>query len=163
MTDSEDPNRPLQIVPDEPKSIVVAVDASAGAPAVVAAGARISRAAHGSTIHIVHVFRTSRFDRSRAGAPVQSSELIDEAKDHLESLVRSARRQTRSSVIGHFTVGDPTEEIMKACTTLDADLLVIGTHDHVGFERLLLGSIAETLMRKVRCSVFVVRRRPHTA
>jgi nucleotide-binding universal stress UspA family protein len=35
--------------------------------------------------------------------------------------------------------------------------LVIGTHDHAGFERLILGSTAETLMRKAGCSVLVVR------
>jgi nucleotide-binding universal stress UspA family protein len=54
-------------------------------------------------------------------------------------------------------VGDPTGEILRVRSEIKADMLVVGTHDHSGFERLLLGSIAETLMRKAGCSVFIVR------
>jgi nucleotide-binding universal stress UspA family protein len=54
-------------------------------------------------------------------------------------------------------VGDPVAEILRMSQELEADFLVVGTHDATGFERLLLGSIAETLMRKAPCSVMVVR------
>jgi nucleotide-binding universal stress UspA family protein len=158
MAHVQDPDQPLQNDSEGPRSIIIAVDASSEAPSVIAAGARISRSARESTIHVVHVFRTSRFDRARAGVPALNPDFLEDAKEHLESLVRSARRQSRSPVVGHFTVGDPTEEILKACRELQADLLVIGTHDHFGLERLLLGSIAETLVRKARCSVLVMRR-----
>src|SRR5205814_1519368 len=100
---------------------------------------------------------TSRFDRARAGAPLPSSDAVEEAKEQLQAHLRAARRQCRNTVSSHFAVGDAVSEVVKLCETLKADLLVIGTHDHHGLERLLLGSIAETLMRKVPCSTLVVR------
>ena len=42
---------------------------------------------------------------------------------------------------------------------MKADLLVIGTHGRSGFERLLLGSVAEKVLRKVSCPVLTVPRR----
>ncbi len=47
-------------------------------------------------------------------------------------------------------------EILAQAETLPADLLVVGSHGSEGFERLLLGSITEKLLRKARCPVMVV-------
>jgi nucleotide-binding universal stress UspA family protein len=151
----------LQNSPDEPQAVLVAIDASAGASRVVSTAARLCRALPEATLHVLHVFRTSRVDRARAGAPVVNPDFIQDAKEHLESHVASARRQCRAQVVGHFTAGDPTAEVLKKAVELRADLLVVGTHDHVGFERLLLGSVAETLVRKAGCSVLVVRPTKH--
>jgi nucleotide-binding universal stress UspA family protein len=142
---------------DEIEVIVVAVDGTAGATRVISTAARLSRAVPAAEMHIVHVFPTHRFDRARAGVPVTNADFVEDAKEHLESFVRSARRQCRNHVTPHFVVGDPTAEILRLSAALKANLLVVGTHDHTGFERLLLGSVAETLMRKVGCSVLVVR------
>jgi universal stress protein A len=60
-------------------------------------------------------------------------------------------------------MGDPQTEILRICDQVSTDLLVIGTHDYHGLERLILGSIAETLVRKAHCSVMVVRPRKSTA
>lgn len=142
---------------DDPKVIVASVDTSTGSTRVLAMASRLARAFPASALHVVHVFRTSRFDRAHAGAPPPNADAIADAKDHLESHVRAARVQCRNSVTGHFIVGDPTNEILRVQAELKADMLVIGTHDHSGFERLLLGSIADNLMRKAGCSVLVVR------
>src|SRR3954453_3250850 len=142
---------------EAPEVLVPPVDSSNGAARVVAMAARLARAFLGAALHIVHVFRTSRFDRAHAGAPVANPDALADAKDHLESHVRSARLQCRNSVTGHFIVGDPTNEILRVRAEIHGDVLVIGTHDHSGFERLLLGSIADNLMRKAGCSVLVVR------
>jgi nucleotide-binding universal stress UspA family protein len=136
---------------------VVAVDSSLGAARVASTAARLSRSIPGATLHLVHVFRTSLLDRSRAGAPTASTDQIEEAKEQLAFHVRAAKKQCRNQVTGHFVLGDPTAEILRLSEELAADLLIVGTHDHVGFERLLLGSVAETLVRKAGCSVMVVR------
>ncbi len=47
-------------------------------------------------------------------------------------------------------------EILAQIDVLGADLLVIGSHGRSGFERLLLGSVAEKLLRKAPCPVMVV-------
>jgi nucleotide-binding universal stress UspA family protein len=153
MTTSEEP--PLRNTGDEIRTIVVALDASNGATGVLAKAALISRG--GAALHVVHVFRSSNLDRARAGAPRPSSDAIEDAKDHLASFVKSAESRTRSDVTGHFSIGDPQTEILRICDQVGADLLVVGTHDYHGLERLILGSIAETLVRKAHCSVMVVR------
>jgi nucleotide-binding universal stress UspA family protein len=148
---------PLRNTGDDPEVILVAVDTSNGAKRVVAVGARLARAFPGAALHVIHVFRTSRFDRAHAGAPVVNPDALADAKEHLEYHVRSARLQCRNNVTGHFVVGDPTGEVLRVRSEIRADMLIIGTHDHSGFERLLLGSIADNLMRKAGCSVVVVR------
>jgi nucleotide-binding universal stress UspA family protein len=154
--------RPLVNTDDEPRVVLAAVDTSPAAQRVVAFAARFVRAFPQATQHVQHVLRHSRLDRPYAGAPGVSSEAIDDAKDHLEYHKRLAQRQCRNPVVGHFTAGNPTSEILRFCTELKTDLLVIATHDHAGFERLLLGSIAETLVRKAPCTVTVVRPKPHS-
>lgn len=154
---STEPERALENAGSEIEEVIVAVDTSAGAARVLEAATRVIRAFPRATLHVVHVFRTSRLDRAHAGAPVTGSEALQEAKDYLDAHVRAARRQCRNGVTSHFLIGDPASEVLLVCDEVRADLLVVGTHDYVGLERLLLGSIAETLMRKAECSVLVVR------
>ena len=55
--------------------------------------------------------------------------------------------------------GNTAAEILDQATKMSADLLVIGTHGRSGFERLLLGSVTEKVLRKARCPVLTVPRR----
>jgi nucleotide-binding universal stress UspA family protein len=154
---TSDQSEPLRNTGDDPEVILVAVDSSNGSGRVLSVGARLARAFPGAALHVVHVFRTSRFDRAHAGAPPTNTDALADAKDHLEYHVRGARMQCRNNVTGHFIVGDPTHEILRVRGEIKADMLVVGTHDHSSFERLLLGSTTENLMRKAGCSVLVVR------
>jgi nucleotide-binding universal stress UspA family protein len=152
-----DASEALRNTGEDPEVIVAALDSSNGSTRVLGMAARIARTFPAAALHIVHVFRTNRFDRAHAGAPVANPDALADAKDHLEAHVRAARLQCRNNVTGHFIVGDPTNEILRVRAEIHADLLVVGTHDHSGFERLLLGSIADNLTRKAGCSVLVVR------
>jgi len=154
---SSDSSEPLRNTGDDPEVIMAALDSSNGSTRVLAMAARLARAFPAATLHVAHVFRTARFERAHAGLPAASADAIADAKDHLEAHVRSARLQCRNNVTGHFLVGDPTNEILRVGSEARADILVVGTHDHSGFERLLLGSIADNLTRKAGCSVLVVR------
>lgn len=53
----------------------------------------------------------------------------------------------------------PVEAIIGTATSWPADLIVIGTHGRSGFERLMLGSVAEKVLRKAPCPVLTVPRR----
>jgi len=53
---------------------------------------------------------------------------------------------------------DPSAEILNQAKTRGADLLVVGSHGRTGFERLLLGSVTEKVLRKADCPVMVVPR-----
>jgi nucleotide-binding universal stress UspA family protein len=139
------------------ENIVVALDSSTGSAHVISMAARLVRAVPSAKVHVVHVFKTSRLDQARAGVPRDDASAIADGKDQLDAYVRSTRAQCRNDVVGHFVVGDPTTEILKSLDQTKADLLVVGTHDYRGFERWLLGSTSETLMRRASCSTLVVR------
>jgi nucleotide-binding universal stress UspA family protein len=53
--------------------------------------------------------------------------------------------------------GDPAGEIVRYGKDGGADLIVIGTHGRTGMERLLMGSVAEKVLRDASCSVLVVK------
>jgi nucleotide-binding universal stress UspA family protein len=55
--------------------------------------------------------------------------------------------------------GNTAGEILEQATSMKADLLVIGTHGRSGFERVVLGSVAERVLRKASCPVMTVPRR----
>ena len=67
--------------------------------------------------------------------------------------------------------GDPAAEISRYAADAGIDVIVIGTHGRTGVDRLVMGSVAERVMREATCSVLVVKlpkgsaaaARPHAA
>ena len=55
--------------------------------------------------------------------------------------------------------GAPHEQIGRAVRRVRADLLVIGTHGRSGLSKVLLGSVAERVIRVAPCPVLTVRSR----
>jgi universal stress protein A len=55
--------------------------------------------------------------------------------------------------------GAPHEQILRAARRNRADLIVIGTHGRTGLSRVLLGSVAERVIRFATCPVLTVRGR----
>ena len=53
--------------------------------------------------------------------------------------------------------GVPFYEIINAATEICADLVVIGTHGRTGLSHIMLGSVAEKVVRKAPCPVLTVR------
>lgn len=58
-------------------------------------------------------------------------------------------------------VGSPAREILETARDLPADLIVISTHGRTGLKHVLLGSVAEQVVQRAPCPVFVVREREH--
>lgn len=59
--------------------------------------------------------------------------------------------------------GEPAEEILKVARDVNADMIVMGTHGSSGLTRLLVGSVAESVMRKAPCPVLTIRGPFHLA
>ncbi len=55
--------------------------------------------------------------------------------------------------------GNVVAEILRRARALPADLIVVGTHGRSGFERMMLGSVTERVLRKASCPVLTVPRR----
>jgi nucleotide-binding universal stress UspA family protein len=58
-------------------------------------------------------------------------------------------------------VGSPALEIIRVAKQLPADLIVISTHGNTGIKHVLLGSVAEHVVRRAPCPVLVVREHEH--
>ena len=89
-------------------------------------------------------------------APVDLLRVQEEtAATNLERLaapIRARELQVETRVL----VGDPSREIETAAEALPADLIVMGTHGRGGFERLVMGSVAEKMLRRAPCPVLIV-------
>jgi universal stress protein A len=53
--------------------------------------------------------------------------------------------------------GEPVDRILDVADEVDAGLIVVGTHGRTGLKRMLMGSVAEHLVRKAPCSVLTVK------
>jgi nucleotide-binding universal stress UspA family protein len=56
--------------------------------------------------------------------------------------------------------GDPAAEIVRAAQETAADLVVLGSHGRTGLQRLLMGSVAEQVIRRASCPVLTVKAPP---
>jgi nucleotide-binding universal stress UspA family protein len=61
------------------------------------------------------------------------------------------------------TAGDPADEILRYVAGHGIDLIVLGTHGRTGVSRVLLGSVAERVLRAAPCPVLVVPELARTA
>ena len=75
------------------------------------------------------------------------------------SLQQQARTQLQGKVAYEFVIrtGEVVSEILAAIRTFEADLIVIPTHGRWGLKRVVLGSVAERVIRKSPVPVITIR------
>jgi nucleotide-binding universal stress UspA family protein len=81
-------------------------------------------------------------------------------EDVHESLKEKLHRLEAPDVgeVKRFLVrGDPASEIVALATNYPCDVIVMGTHGRKGLARLLMGSVAENVVRKASCPVVTVK------
>ena len=83
-------------------------------------------------------------------------DMIASAKTGIGNVV-AALGLTRLNPKSEVRVGAPATEIVVAAGDLKADLLCISTHGRTGLAHLLLGSVAEKIVRHAPCPVLTVR------
>ena len=116
-----------------------------------------------STVTVLHVFSSAPVAAFGPGpvvfepivlTPVDRDQLLADVRAFAET--ESAPGITIDAVVRE---GNTTGEILEQASSMQTDLLVIGTHGRSGFERLVLGSVAEKVLRKANCPVMTVPRR----
>jgi nucleotide-binding universal stress UspA family protein len=80
-------------------------------------------------------------------------EELRQFRDELESFARASGIEALDTEV---VQGSVAGEIVRFANELPADLLVMGTHGRSGFERLMLGSVTEKLLRKSPCPLLTV-------
>jgi CPA2 family monovalent cation:H+ antiporter-2 len=93
-------------------------------------------------------------------AELPESEVESEAdRQLLEQQLRAWLEPAERSGVKTDTLlddGNPAPRILERARSLPADLIVMGTHGLSGFERFMLGSVAERVLRKATCPVLTV-------
>ncbi len=81
-----------------------------------------------------------------------------ELQERLSDVVPS----DKSIVVEHrLLAGDPAEAIVRVAETENIDLIVMGTHGRRGLARLLMGSVAEAVVRAAPCPVLTMKQPAH--
>lgn len=115
-------------------------------------------AVHGASVHALYVVDSAGY----AGMPMESSwegvsQLLrddaHEAVERVEQIAATVSVPVETAVIE----GSPSREITKYAEENDCDLIVMGTHGRGGIDRLLLGSVAEKVVRGASVPVLTVR------
>jgi nucleotide-binding universal stress UspA family protein len=83
-------------------------------------------------------------------------QMQDSAMEDLIQLIPKAAKEN-IQVEEILEIGHPHQVIVEKAEELDVDTLVVGTHGRTGLSHVLVGSVAERVVRHAPCPVFVVR------
>ena len=81
----------------------------------------------------------------------------DELKTVIEQELRAHGTAGRVHFYIHARIGKPADEILGVAEDVGADLIIVGSKGLTGLERLVLGSVAEHVVREAKCTVEVAR------
>jgi nucleotide-binding universal stress UspA family protein len=141
--------------------VLVGIDFGGLSEGALRVAAGLAPRGSGRELHMVHVLPLAPAGRvddppaERAVGFVVKTDEVRASLDALGALVAG----TVDRLLVHIRVGRPDVEIAQLASDLAADLIVVGTHGRKGIERLLLGSVAETLVRYAPCPVLAYRPR----
>jgi len=111
----------------------------------------------GAKVHLVHVYPITAYAAPPLlPGPVVFAQFRDESQRVFEELMTRVKRDYSSELTGSLKEGVPHVEILRCASDIGADMIVMGTHGHTGIEHLLLGSVAERVVRGARVPVLTV-------
>jgi nucleotide-binding universal stress UspA family protein len=125
--------------------------------------ARVLAGKFGASLHVLHVVETPSAMMSPevyiADSPEAQVQLFEDAKNRLQHRVTPNDR-TRYAATTEIVSGPNARSIVNYATERGMDLIVMGTHGRTGMAHLLMGSVAEKVVRDAPCPVMTVRRAP---
>jgi len=151
----------------EMKKILIALDNNVGAQKVAASGYELAQALHAHTI-LMHVTTDATYYSSRNYSPIMGFDTFSNldveqtnaveklkitAQNYLDDVKLSLDDETIETVLKE---GDYAENILQTAEELKADIIVLGTHSRKGLDKVLLGSVAEKVLRSSTIPLFII-------
>lgn len=139
------------------KKILIPLDREAGAEVALPVAVDLAKS-DGTVIRLVYVAPTP----SAIVAEGRVIAYADQESDRLQHLGMVYLREAAHQLAGlpvEYAVrfGEPAEEILEEAREFGADLVVMATHGRSGVARLMLGSVAEAVLRRSEVPVVLVR------
>jgi nucleotide-binding universal stress UspA family protein len=140
------------------RNILVATDFGEASDAALAYG-RALATQFNATLHVIHVvenivLRNVTADGFVGILPEVQLEVEAEARKELEKKLGAAGEPKPEALV--LTSNAIADAVVGHAANTNADLIVIGTHGRHGVSRLLLGSVAERIVRSAQCPVLTV-------
>ncbi len=139
--------------------LLAALDASADADRVLDEACAYARARAGSELHLVHAVEPWETE----GFPVEEARerALGRGRSYVDEQARRAQAGSGVTVVGHMRECLAATAILQVAASIDAELVLVGTHDRKGISRWAFGSVAERVTRDAACPVLVVRPKHH--
>lgn len=161
-------DRPVLLVKRQPRGpyrrVLVAVDFSEVSSRALASARALAPEAALSTLHVCDVAAEGMLRRSGAAADEVTryrKQCLQSGAVQLEAFLRESGSVSGdghgAAVARVVAAGRPEVVVPEVARRRRADLVVIGTHGRTGLRHLLLGSVAEHVLRDATCDVLAVR------
>ena len=155
-------NEPTNVDGTQPRPyvIVAGVDMLETGDHALVEAIRIGQERPTTVLHILHVVQGTGGTSSDSYRIAQLNKLLESRPAQLHRYVFSRSQQLGgmpSDVHLHVRLGKVSETLAQFCVDYDADVLVVGTHNRKGLERMIKGSVSDTLVHMARCPVLVAR------
>jgi nucleotide-binding universal stress UspA family protein len=139
------------------RKILCPIDFSPGSQQAMRVAVRLANQAETELVLVHSCYQPMAFTGQYAVPPPILEELADEARSELDSAVREATELGAKRVTSQLVTGLPWQAIVEVAQQDPTyDLIVVGTHGRSGLARVLLGSVAEKVVRHAPCSVVAV-------
>lgn len=147
------------------KSIVVAVDFSNATPEVLRQ-AGIHARCHGAQLRLIHVIEPEPSYAAYGLTPAEFPSMHEYQREAKRLACEKLNEMAKEISMGnpdasvHIAEGSPLRCIEDYVAESEADLLVLGSHGHGAIASLLLGSVAEGMVRRAKVPTLVVPAAP---
>ena len=111
----------------------------------------------GASVYLLNVIepRPMAVDVSLNYVPFEA-DMEKAAKEDLEVIVQEFQRVALRAEYG-VVIGNPADSILENIDMFNVNLVIMGSHGKKGLSRLIMGSVAETVVRKANCPVLIVK------
>lgn len=136
--------------------ILIAVDGSKNSEIAAEAGIEMAKALKG-TVTLVCVVDLSNIVSTASVGGVVDNEILQVYHEEAEKIVDTIAKKYPYEKLNRMTPeGLPAESIIHSSAAQKADMIIMGTHGRTGLRHLLIGSVAENVMRHSHIPVLVV-------
>jgi nucleotide-binding universal stress UspA family protein len=143
---------------DDIRTILCPTDFSPGSAAATTYAVELARKL-GAKVHLLHVHPLPMLTAPDGGVMLPADVLAEVSEASAQALRRLATewRAKGVEIETHLADGAPHHEILRLAQEIDADMIVMGTHGRTGVAHLLVGSVAEKVVRASHTPVLTVR------
>ena len=105
----------------------------------------------------VHIFSVIDMAMIAVGHDTDETLMMDTMQRQADDLVPLAGKIFGDKgFVFSSEVGYPVNEILEKVESLHCDLLIMGTHGRTGFNHLIIGSVAEKVLRLAQCNTLII-------